>query len=100
MPQPTTVQSTPIVQEQSPPFVYPTVTTAHSSTYEQYMEELNRYQQQFQQYDQLCQSIKLHSCNLDFLLIHMEFHPLIIIIIKRICNIVIRIIRCSKYSHE
>ena len=94
------MQSAPTVQEKSSPPVNPTVATPHSSTYEQYMEELNQYQQQFQQYNQLYQRIKLHSLNLDFSLIHMGFHQLIIIIIKLICNIVIRIIKCSKYSYD
>jgi hypothetical protein len=50
-PRPTTVNSTttPIITEQPPPFERPT-SPSYSSTYEQYLEELNKYQQQLQQY--------------------------------------------------
>lgn len=49
-PRSTRIQSTPIVTEESPPSEIPTVVSSHSSTYEQYFEELNKYQQQLQQF--------------------------------------------------
>jgi len=50
-PRSTTIESTtPIVTEQSPSFENPSIVSSHSSTYEQYLEELNKYQQQLQQF--------------------------------------------------
>jgi len=43
------VQSSPIITEQFPPPENSPIISSHSNTYEQYLEELNKYQQQLQQ---------------------------------------------------
>ena len=49
-PQSTTERPRSPIPEQIPPSIIPTSTSTHSSTYEQYLEELNKYQEQLQQY--------------------------------------------------